>query len=169
LLVLEGEDVVDPFQNEEALEKAQAEGAVVERVPVDRIEDGDVWPIVVLAQIGTVRRKATIAAELGGNMVSDRNGPNLKAAFASGEEGDSREPVRGGCQNGGCNPITFNVQLDRPGEVFFGDIVVLMTVNVMKDDRDGEAGKQRQDLEFKIHFGIKITAGVRISQGAALF
>jgi hypothetical protein len=139
LLLLEGEDVVDPFQDEEALEKAQAQGAVVERVPVDIIEDGDVWPIMVLAQTGTVQRKKTVASELGGNVVSDGNGANLKAAFASGEEGDGREPVLGGLKNGGCNPIALNVQLDWPGELVFADIVVLMTVNVMKD---AETGKQ---------------------------
>jgi hypothetical protein len=43
-------------------------------------------------------------------------------------------------KNGGCNLIALNGQLDRPGELVFWDIVVLMTMDVMKGDRDREAG-----------------------------
>jgi hypothetical protein len=52
----------------------------------------------------------------------------------------------------GGNSITADVELDRPGEVVEGNVVVLVTVHVMKGNRGREIVENGENLEFDVGF-----------------
>jgi hypothetical protein len=49
LLLLEGKNIVYPFYHKKMFEEAQAEGAVVEGVPIKSVENSNIQPQMVFA------------------------------------------------------------------------------------------------------------------------
>ena len=90
LLGLEGEEVIDPFDNEKALVEGSLEEGDMEMGPSDEVEDGRL-PVVVFAEVLSVVVEVAKVAKLGGEVVGDRVFSNGETHFAGGKEGNGGE------------------------------------------------------------------------------
>ena len=90
LLGLEGEEVIDPFDNEKALVEGSLEEGDMEIGPRDEVEDGR-RPVMVFAEVLSVVVEVAKVAKLGGEVVGDRVFPNGETHFAGGKERNSGE------------------------------------------------------------------------------
>jgi hypothetical protein len=167
LLFLEWKKEIDPFEDEKTFEKAQGEGTAVKRIPVDCIEDGNSGPVVMTAKIQLVHGESTVTSELSRSMMGEGNRPDLKTAFASGEERNRRERGSGSLQDPSHNEVTMDVQLNVPRTFVRGDVVIVVTLDMAKGDESLEPVEDGQNLELQIRFRVEITAWVGVDKGTA--
>lgn len=139
----------------------------MEWLPIDAVEDVNTGPAMMFAKIQAVGGKSTQAAELGRDVVGDGDGANLQGADTGGEEGNGRQSQGGRIEESGGNGVAVYVELYPPREIGDGSALVLVAMDVMEGNRDGEPRKNRKNLELNVSFRVKMAARVRVAQSAA--
>jgi hypothetical protein len=86
----------------------------VKWLPVNGIKDGNGGPFVVSVKINLVFRETTEAAELGGNVVSNGDCPNLKAAEAGRKKGNGGKRMCSRVKEPSGDEIAVCVELGFP-------------------------------------------------------
>jgi hypothetical protein len=90
-----------------------------------------------------------------------------QGTYTCGEEGNGRQSQGGRIEESGGNGVASYVELYPPRKIFDRSALVLMAVDVMKGNRDGEPRKNRKNLELNICFRVKMLPRVRVAQIAA--
>jgi hypothetical protein len=139
----------------------------VKGLPVDRIEDRDVRPVMMSAKVNLVGRKTAQATDLSWDMMSDGDGTDLKAANTSRKEGDRGKWYSARSKKVSGDSVAAYIQLDRPREINKRNVLVLVAEDMMECNRSGEASQRRKDLHFDVGFRIQMTARVRVLKGTA--
>jgi hypothetical protein len=135
----------------------------VEWLPINAVEDVNIGPAMMFAEIQAVGGKTTQAAELGRDVVCNSDGTDLQGTDTGGEERNQG----GRIEESGGNGVTPYVELYPPREIFYGSALVLVTMDVMECDRDREPRENRKNLELNVSFRVKMVARVRVAQIAA--
>jgi hypothetical protein len=166
LLLLKGEQIIDPFNDKKTLEEAEIQSTTVERLPGDRIED-IYRPSVVATKVWAIGGETAEASELGGEMMSNSSGADVESASTGRQEGDSGKWVDSCSKEAGSNLIALDIQTDFPGKVLLRSLVILVAGDMMKYDVGRNQIQEGEDLKLNISFGEEVTTGVRVLESSA--
>jgi hypothetical protein len=84
LLLLERKEIVNPFDHEETFQEAELQGTAMKGLPVDGIKHSDVRPMMVSPKVDLIGGQTAETADLGREVVGDRDSPNFETTDTSG-------------------------------------------------------------------------------------
>jgi hypothetical protein len=129
LLVLEGQQVVDPFYQKQTLQEWNGKSASMEQLPGDKVICGS-RPAVVTTEILAVSGKACEGPELRGDAVCNSSGMDGEDGSTGGEDGGGVQDCDGGVEMLSGDVVAFLVQPSRPTQRPVGVFFSLMAFHV---------------------------------------
>jgi hypothetical protein len=158
LLVLQWDEIVEPFNNEETEEKREEAATGVQAWPVNHVEDGG-FPIVVFAQVQAVGLEASETVELRGDMVRDGSGVDGEWYPASGEDRGRAKYRSRGIKVSQGDDVTSLVELGCPTEWATGILCILVTFDVDEGWQSGKGSEGQENLKLDVGFREQRSAG----------
>ena len=96
--------------------------------------------------------------------MSQRDRANLDTAVTGWKKGDGGGIRRELGEHFGGNTITADVKTNRPWEFVLGDLVILMTFDVLKANLHRQFVERSKNLQFEISLGEQSPSQVRVRE-----
>jgi hypothetical protein len=130
LLVLEGQQVVDPFYQKQTLQEWNGKTARMEQLPGDKVIHWS-WPAMVTTEVLAVSTEPREGPELRGDVVGNSSGMDGEDGLAGGgEDGGGVQDCDGRVEMLGGDIVAFLVQPSRPTQRLDGVLFVLVAFHV---------------------------------------